>query len=91
MGPKPGAEEDELELFLLPLAHSRTDLTTVLFWGGIWVHEDDPTHHVHPSMLCHAQPPGLLVITCVTARAVFRTNADFAGSLRTLNFFGLYI
>lgn len=91
MGPKLGAEEDEPELFLLPLAHSRTHLTTVLFWGEIWVHEDDPTHHVHPSMLCHAQPPGLVVITCVTARAVFRTNAGFAGSLRTLNFFGLYI
>lgn len=65
MGPKPGAEEDEPELFLLPLAHSRTHLTTVLFWGEIWVHEDDPTHHVHPSMLCHAQPPGLVVITCL--------------------------
>lgn len=92
MGPEPGAEEDDPELFLLPLAHSRTHLTTVLFWGKIWVHEDDPTHHLHPSMLCHALPLGL-VIMCAIARAllVFQTSAGFAVSLRTPNFFGLYI
>lgn len=54
-------------------------------------HEDDPTHHLHPSMLCHALPPGLVIIMCVIARAVFQTSAGFVVSLRTLNFFGLYI
>lgn len=91
MGPKPGAEEDEPELFLLPLAHSRTHLTSVLFWGEIWVHEDNATHHLPPSVLCHALPPGPVIIICDIARAAFQTNAGFAVSLRTLNIFGLYI
>ena len=43
MGPKPCAEEDELQLLLLHLAHSRTDLTTVSFCAEIGVGEDEPS------------------------------------------------
>lgn len=91
MGPKPGTEEDEPELFLLPLAQSRTKPWQLCCFGEKFECMMGPTHYLHPSMLCCALPPGLVIIMCVIAKAVFQTNAGFAVSLRTLNFFGVYI